>query len=371
MNENKDITLNRLPAITWYWLKMNESRVQVPAQLAEGGVETAFPSDAVAESSTKDPALEQQPSGCGEQVGTLLKEIKTRTFTARAGRKAENPVRLRFPFADGDQKAFSIGLVTEENSSMTVLMDYASVPAEAAGRAGGAEYTDTAAGFGAVQTKVRVKKNSVLRLVQTVRLGSGFTFINDVGGTCEDGGRIEIIHLFLGGGDIYQGCRIDLAGSKSSLKTDIAYQVLGDGHLDMNYFANHTGKKTECAINASGVLRDRAKKTFRGTIDFKRGAAGSVGNEMEDVLMMDDEVQNQTIPLILCAEEDVVGNHGATIGRLDDSLMFYLESRGMDRDQIYEMMAKARLDSVIRLIPDEKWREDINTWLGGTEDDNE
>ena len=258
MNEKKYITLNRLPAITWYWLKMNESRVQVPAQLAEGGVETAFPSDAVAESSTKDPALEQQPSGCGEQVGTLLKEIKTRTFTARAGRKAENPVRLRFPFADGDQKAFSIGLVTEENSSMTVLMDYASGPAEAAGRAGGAEYTDTAAGFGAVQTKVRVKKNSVLRLVQTVRLGSGFTFINDVGGTCEDGGRIEIIHLFLGGGDIYQGCRIDLAGSKSSLKTDIAYQVLGDGHLDMNYFANHTGKKTECAINASGVLRDRA-----------------------------------------------------------------------------------------------------------------
>ena len=44
MNENKDITLNRLPAITWYWLKMNESRVQVPAQLAEGGLETAFPS---------------------------------------------------------------------------------------------------------------------------------------------------------------------------------------------------------------------------------------------------------------------------------------------------------------------------------------
>ena len=98
---------------------------------------------------------------------------------------------------------------------------------------------------------------------------------------------------------------------------------------------------------------------------------GWFGNEKEDVLMMDDEVQNQTIPLILCAEEDVVGNHGATIGRLDDSLMFYLESRGMDRDQIYEMMAKARLDSVIRLIPDEKWREDINTWLGGTEDDNE
>ena len=49
-------------------------------------------------------------------------------------------------------------------------------------------------------------------------------------------------------------------------------------------------------------------------------------------------VVNQTIPLILCEEEDVEGNHGATIGKLDEELLFYLESRGMSEEAVYEMV---------------------------------
>ena len=43
------------------------------------------------------------------------------------------------------------------------------------------------------------------------------------------------------------------------------------------------------------------------------------------MLLLSNDVVNQTIPLILCAEEDVEGNHGATIGKLDDELLFYLD----------------------------------------------
>ena len=111
------------------------------------------------------------------------------------------------------------------------------------------------------------------------------------------------------------------------------------------------------------ALKDAAKKIFRGTIDFKKGAAGAVGNEKEDVLLLDDDVVNQTIPLILCAEEDVEGNHGATIGKLDDDMVFYLESRGMELPKIYKMMAKARIDAVLRLVPDEKTKADVASYL--------
>lgn len=58
-------------------------------------------------------------------------------------------------------------------------------------------------------------------------------------------------------------------------------------------------------MNADGILDDQAFKLFRGTIDFKNGSSGSKGDEKEDVLLMGDNVVNQTIPLILCAEEDV------------------------------------------------------------------
>ncbi len=47
--------------------------------------------------------------------------------------------------------------------------------------------------------------------------------------------------------------------------------------------------------------------------------------------MLGDDVVNKTVPLILCAEENVVGNHGATIGELDEDTLFYFESRGIGR----------------------------------------
>ena len=96
---------------------------------------------------------------------------------------------------------------------------------------------------------------------------------------------------------------------------------------------------------------------------FRLNAAGAVGNEKEDVLLLDDNVVNQTIPLILCAEEDVEGNHGATIGKLDEDLVFYLESRGMALAEIYKMMAKARIDAVLRFVPDEKTKADVASYL--------
>ena len=86
-----------------------------------------------------------------------------------------------------------------------------------------------------------------------------------------------------------------------------------------------------------------------------------------DVLLLDDGVQNQTIPLILCAEEDVEGNHGASIGSLDDELIFYLESRGISEEAAYELMAKARLKAVCKKIPVEGLRAELNEMLDGEE----
>ena len=86
-----------------------------------------------------------------------------------------------------------------------------------------------------------------------------------------------------------------------------------------------------------------------------------------DVLLLDDGDQNQTIPLILCAEEDVEGNHGASIGSLDDELIFYLESRGISEEAAYELMAKARLKAVCKKIPVEGLRAELNEMLDGEE----
>jgi len=133
----------------------------------------------------------------------------------------------------------------------------------------------------------------------------------------------------------------------------------------MNYVALHEGKRTNSEINASGVLKDASSKLFRGTIDFQHGSAESVGAEKEDVLLMGDDVVNQTIPLILCAEEDVKGSHGASIGQLDEETLFYMQARGISEEQAYALMADARIEAVCQKIPDETAQKLVKAYLGG------
>lgn len=101
------------------------------------------------------------------------------------------------------------------------------------------------------------------------------------------------MQLYLSGKNRYEGCEIKLAGDGSSMSAEIGYVAAGKERLDMNYCVRHIGKKTECAINAAGALRDTAFKLFRGTIDFVKGSAGSVGNEKEEVLLIDENVSTR------------------------------------------------------------------------------
>ncbi len=352
-----NMTLNRLPSITWYWLKMNNGFMEGvdPA----GGAEIKDQIPAGVEKSVLSMAdLPEQQTGMGKDMTTLVTESKpqVQVYTADRDKEVSDPVVLNFDYQAGKRAVNAVFLKAQRGAAVTVVEDFAS--------------GQDAEGFAAVQTRYLVETGATLKIIQIQRLGSGYTFLNDIGGRVEDQGRIEMIHLVLDGGHTYLGVQSDLAGYQASLKADIGYRVKGEGTLDINYFANHTGKKTTCDIDAKGVLRDQAKKVFRGTIDLKKGSSGSVGNEKEDVLMMDDTVRNQTLPVILCTEEDVVGNHGATIGRLDENTLFYLESRGMEKEAVYEMMADARVASVVHLIDSQTVRENVENYLAQNLDRN-
>ena len=147
----------------------------------------------------------------------------------------------------------------------------------------------------------------------------------ETSGECAENGQVELVQILLGRGDVYSDGRFELNGTGAGFTAGIGYLGQKRQTIDMNLTVNHWGQKTTCEINASGALKDDAQKIFRGTIDFKNGSAGSEGSEQETVLMLGDGVVNKTVPLILCAEEDVVGNHGATIGELDENTLFYFE----------------------------------------------
>ena len=79
--------------------------------------------------------------------------------------------------------------------------------------------------------------------------------------------------------------------------------------------------------------------------------------------MLGDDAVNKTVPLILCAEENVVGNHGATIGQLDADTLFYFESRGIAREQAEEILARAALERLARGLNDPETEEAVQSAL--------
>ncbi len=350
--------INALPSPTYNWLKMNDAQVAAPLSPEEGNPMVTRRLEVKAEAVSYDE-IQDIAGGMGYDMDRLMKDsgISVLKLSVAENTEVAETVHLDFTFEDGKELLNAVEIHAAKNAKLTVLMDFAS--------------ESSARGFGAVQTKIRVEDNAVVRLIQVQRLGAGMRFLDDIGVVTAENGRFEQIQLNVSGGSCYQGSRTDLLGARSSLKTDIGYLLRNQEQLDMNYIANHVGKKTECEINVDGVLRNEARKLFRGTIDLRKGAKGAVGNELENVLLMNDDVVNQTIPVILCDEEDVEGNHGATIGRIDESLLFYLESRGLSHEEVYEMMAEAKLDAVINKIQDPETRAYVQTLLNRKTAENE
>ena len=204
-----------------------------------------------------------------------------------------------------------------------------------------------------VRTALHVEKNAKVRLVQIQNATRDSLLRLETSGECAENGQVELIQILLGRGDVYSDGHFELNGDGAGFNAGIGY--LGQKHqtVDMNLVVNHWGQKTTSEISAAGALKDDAKKIFRGTIDFKKGSAGSVGNEQETVLMLGDGVANKTVPLILCAEENVVGNHGATIGELDEDTLFYFGSRGISAEEAENIMARAAIERLTRTIGDE------------------
>ena len=351
-NQTQARTVNRPLLNTYGWLRMNGTEISFPAEYLSlpCGYELSEGVRAIAPDELGGLNLQEIRGGMGPNDFTAGTDIALIGFQADCNDGFNTARVLRLNFQAGKNinnhinhacALGSLGLYAKAGSDFTVIININNINNNIKAR-----------NWAALQIKAKLEKDSRLRLAVIQDLGADDIFLNNLGVECGENARFEYTRLILGGRESYDGCRVNLIGNQSAFAADIGYNLRGHEKLDMNYEAIHTGRRAECEIHASGVLRDDARKLFRGTIDLRKGCSGSIGNETEDVLLLDPTVRNSTLPVILCGEEDVVGNHGATIGRPDEDLVYYLESRGMPREKVYQLCARAKLDAVIRKIPD-------------------
>ena len=345
--------INRLPAPTWNRLKVNETEVNALRPTKAAGYEEQLPEgvDKIHRRGIGPLSDVTIKTGLGEEFDRFIDDagFKADGYVVPDEAKINIPVYQDFDVKRNDASVASFDYTLGDNAELTVIQNI--------------KDSDAESGVFFLQNKYRLSKGAKLKIVQIQTLSENKEFYNDLGGHVSDDATFELVQIVLGGKNNYYGANTHLAGKNSALNLAIAYSLENDELLDMNYVADHDGKNSVSDIKAGGVMQGRAEKVFRGTIDFHKGCAGSKGAEIEDVLLIDDTIVNKTVPLILCDEEDVEGAHGATIGRPDETLMFYMRSRGISEDEAYKLLKRAKIDAVANLIEDEKTRTYVEEYL--------
>ena len=212
-----------------------------------------------------------------------------------------------------------------------------------------------------IGSTLRVFAGARSRVNVTVYLTAetGATAIDDSGYVLDEGARVTVRHVVLGGGFTATGLAADLRGENARIDIDTSYLAAEADVRDFNYVVRHRGRKTVCNIMANGVLTGTSKKVLRGTIDLVHGCKGSQGNERETVLLANEGVDNKTVPVILCDEDDVAGNHGATIGHVRPEQTFYAACRGLSQEATEALFLQAKLEDAALNAPDDQMRANV------------
>lgn len=238
-------------------------------------------------------------------------------------------------------------IFANEGSEVTIVFDYTAIE--------GLEAFHNGA------TKVIAKENSIVNIIKIQRMNDVSPNFDTNIALVESNGKVNWISVELGAN--ISGSNYSTFLEDEASESNLHSIYLGDGSrkLDLSYSMIHKGVRSISNIETRGVLMDSAKKVFRGNLDFKRGAKRASGVEEEYVILLDPTVKSDSIPALLCDEDDVQGEHAASAGQIDKNKLFYLMSRGLSERESKKLIVEATFRPIIDKIPLEELQDRINS----------
>lgn len=156
---------------------------------------------------------------------------------------------------------------------------------------------------------------------------------------------------------------IELTGDEG--RAHLAGATVGDGdfHHDDTVFITHAAVACESRQVFKNVLMNGATGVFQGKILVKSGAQKTDGYQISQSLLLDEDSQFLAKPELEIYADDVKCSHGSTSGAIDETALFYLQSRGVPRRTAQALLVLAFLAEAIEEIADEAIAEDIRARL--------
>ncbi len=132
-----------------------------------------------------------------------------------------------------------------------------------------------------------------------------------------------------------------------------------DQHFDHHTLQHHKAPNAYSDLLYKGALTAKSKSVFRGLIKVAEGAQLTDAYQTNRNLLLSPDASAVTLPSLEIRADDVRCSHGATVGQVDDTMLFYLMSRGLDREQAEHLLVFGFFDEVLERLPGEGVRSRI------------
>lgn len=151
----------------------------------------------------------------------------------------------------------------------------------------------------------------------------------------------------------------EFAGSGSEL--NCLGLIVGTGSMKFAFetISLHLVPETKASYRIRAAMFDRSFVDYKGNLVITKPAQITDTYLSHDTLLLSDFARAKTVPALEIEADDVKAGHAATIGKVDDELMFYLLSRGIVKKEAEQMLINSFFESQLALIPDEEIREGL------------
>jgi Fe-S cluster assembly scaffold protein SufB len=284
--------------------------------------------------------------GLGDILTNQVNNQANQKFELTIDSKLDKEIQLDFKF-DKDNLILvdNIEIIANESTKATIILKY--------------ESNENIEGYHNGILRVNAKKDSNINIIIVNLMNSNSDNFMAIENTFEENAKVKYTIVDFGGKNSITNYYSNLLGKKSENILNTIYLGKENQLFDLNYIGELKGEKSNIDIEVQGALKDKAKKHFKGTIDFKKGCKKAKGNENEACMLLSDNAKSLALPMLLCSEEDVEGNHSTSAGKIGEKELFYIMSRGFELKEAQKLMVRAKFNKILENIKNEELKEEI------------
>jgi Fe-S cluster assembly protein SufB len=167
----------------------------------------------------------------------------------------------------------------------------------------------------------------------------------------QEGATMEWVDCNLGSKLTMKYPSIYLTGERAHGEV-LSIAFAGDGqHQDAGAKIVHAAPKTTSSIFSKSISKDGGRSTYRGLLEVADGATETRSKVVCDALLLDEDSRSDTYPTIRIDENDADIGHEATVSKVGDDMLFYLQAHGLSEEEASKMIVNGFIEPVTKELP--------------------